>query len=402
LGVQRVQENLIERATESAQGLDFEMAENWLDQAAGIRQDQSLVDEARSQLADFENMRGADLESAVLTALEAGDFNLAEFTIIDLIALGGQENRVQVLRTRLEEARFYGGPEPGQSVADEFLNSNNSAPKFVVISAGSFRMGSNKGSDNEKPRHRVTIDRGFGFGVNEVTVAEFRLFMENTSYVTAAENKGSSMVYDESAGRLASRAGIDWEFTYNGELAKPDMPVLHVSWHDAKAYVAWLSKETGKRYRLPSEAEYEYVARDGGSGMYWWGEGSPSEAVENLTGDRDTSPSDRGWSTSFRRYGDGHWGPAETGVLQSDLLIHSMGVNDIAGNVSEWVEDCFHQNYMQAPSDGSAWVNRGCARRVARGGYWASSPERSRAAFRITAKPDTAGPVVGIRIVRDL
>jgi formylglycine-generating enzyme required for sulfatase activity len=79
-----------------------------------------------------------------------------------------------------------------------------------------------------------------------------------------------------------------------------------------------------------------------------------------------------------------------------------MGVYDIAGNVSEWTEDCWHQNYIKAPVDGSAWVNPGCNRRVVRGGYWAGSPQRSRAAFRIPAKADAFGPVVGFRIARDL
>ena len=402
LGLQRVQEALIEIANESAQALDFETATLWLDRAAEIREDQTLVDDAREQLGAFSNMRGDDLENEVVAAIDSSDFNAAEMGIIDLIALGGQERRVQILQARLEEARYYGGFEQGQLHADEFLTSNHKAPAIVVIPAGSFRMGSNQGSDNEKPRHRVTIERGFGFGVNEVSVGEFGLFVELSGYLTAAEQNGSSTVYDEQAGRLNRRAGINWRHAYNGETATPDMPVLHVNWNDAQAYVKWLSQQTGKNYRLPSEAEYEYVATAAGNGKYWWGEGSPSEPVENLTGDGDTSPSNRAWTTSFKKYGDGSWGPSDVGSLQSDLLIHPMGVNDMAGNVSEWVEDCWHQNYMQAPLDGSAWVNRGCTRRVARGGYWASSPVQSRASFRIMAKPETAGPVVGIRIARDL
>ena len=154
--------------------------------------------------------------------------------------------------------------------------------------------------------------------------------------------------------------------------------------------------------RLPSEAEYEYVARAGGTGTYWWGEGSPTEAVENLTGERDKSPSKRVWTTSFRRYGDGHWGPAPAGSFRDAELKHPMGVLDIAGNVSEWTEDCWHQNYIKAPTDGSAWINPGCNSHVARGGYWASAPEQSRAAFRIPAKADSYGPVIGFRIARDL
>jgi formylglycine-generating enzyme required for sulfatase activity len=124
--------------------------------------------------------------------------------------------------------------------------------------------------------------------------------------------------------------------------------------------------------------------------------------VENLTGDRDKSPTRRKWTTAFKKYGDGHWGPAVTGSIGKGELVHPMGLYDIAGNVSEWTEDCWHDNYVKAPLDGSAWVNPGCNRRVVRGGYWAGSPLRTRAAFRIAAEVNTYGPVVGFRIARDL
>jgi len=180
------------------------------------------------------------------------------------------------------------------------------------------------------------------------------------------------------------------------------MPVLHVSLNDVSAYVQWLSRETSKTYRLPSEAEYEYVAKAGGKANYWWGEGSPSAVVENLTGERDKSPSGRQWTVFFSKYGDGHWGPAPAGMVSDGKISHPLGVFDIIGNVSEWVEDCWHDNYIKAPVDGSAWVNPGCTRRVARGGYWASAPEQSRAAARIPVKVDQYGPVIGFRIARDL
>jgi formylglycine-generating enzyme required for sulfatase activity len=310
------------------------------------------------------------------------------------------------LRERLKEAQLYGGLQPGQVISDELLQSGGNAPEIVIIAAGSFLMGaksrSDDATDHEKPRHRVTIEQGFGLGVREVTVAEFRLFIEHSGYRTAAERSGSSSIYDETAGRLSNRKGVDWEYGYAGQKSAPEMPVLHVSVKDAQAYAQWLARETGKGYRLPTEAEYEYVARAGGNGTYWWGEGSPGKKVENLTGERDYSPSKRQWTTHFKRYGDGHWGPAPAGSLVDDELVHPMGVYDIAGNVAEWTADCWHQNYIQAPVDGSAWVNPGCNRYVARGGYWASAPEHSRAAYRVSAKSETHGPVVGIRIARDL
>ena len=252
------------------------------------------------------------------------------------------------------------------------------------------------------PLHRVIIKRGFGLGVTEVTVAQFQLFVTRTGYRTAAEINGSSSIYDEAAGRLSKRDGIFWKHDFKGKKAAPDLPVLHVNAYDAQAYVQWLALETGKDYRLPSESEYEYVAKASSNGTYWWGEGAPTEVVENLTGERDKLSNKRQWSTFFKKYGDGYWGPAPVGSLTSDKLIHPMGLNDIAGNVSEWMADCWHQNYIKAPTDGSPWVNPGCDRSVVRGGYWASAPEQARAAYRFPVKAQSFGPVIGFRIARNL
>ncbi len=405
-GVGKIQEALIQNAMETARELDFDLAEVWLQEASTIQDNQELVEHARIELAAIQQQRAVELEQKVIAALNAGKYSLADFNIIDLIALGGQEIRVQELRSRLKEARVYAGYEPGQLITDDFLRSGNKAPTIIVIAAGSFLMGTDGRTggayDNEHPRHRVTFEQGFGLGVREVTVGEFRLFIEATGYRTAAERKGQSSVYHEATGRLNPREGITWEHTYHGKKAKAEMPVLHVNIYDAQAYLEWLADQTGKRYRLPSEAEYEFVARAGGRGTYWWGEGSPPEVVENLTGERDSSPGKRQWSTFFKKYGDGHWGPAPAGAVGDGNMAHPMGVRDITGNVSEWTEDCWHQNYMKAPANGSAWVNPGCHRRVVRGGYWASAPAKSRAAFRISAKPETYGPVVGFRVARDL
>lgn len=405
-GLEKGQVILIDKALEFAQDLDFETADEWLLKASVIRAEQGLVERGRAEVESTKLERAVELEHKVIDAMDSGDFNHADFYLIDLIALGGQEALVRSLQDRLGEARLYGGFAPGQLISDKLMLSGGTAPEIVVIAAGSFLMGSQGRSRdvnaNEKPQHRVTIKKGFGLGVREVTVGEFRLFIQSSGYRSAAERRGSSSVYDESAGRISSRSGVYWEHDYKGDKAGESLPVLHVSANDAQAYVEWLARETGKNYRLPSEAEYEFVARAGGGGIYWWGEDSPSEVVENLTGFRDMSPGKRQWSAYFKKYGDGHWGPAPVGSLNNPQLVHPMGVSDIAGNVSEWTQDCWHQNYVKAPSDGSAWVNPGCKNRVARGGYWASAPEQSRAAYRIASHSETTGPVIGIRIARDL
>jgi len=404
-GIAKVQRTLIDTALEYARELDFETSDTWLQEASEVSSDQQPVETARREVAEFKLTHAAELKQQVVDAIDAGKFDLADFAIIDLMALGGQEDEVKSLLAKLQEARIYGGFVPGDVITDE-LTSGGSTPQWVIIDTGSFLMGSrgraDGGDDHEQPRHRVVIKRGFGLGVTEVTVAEFRRFIETTGYRTAAEINGSSSIYDEMAGRLTRRSGITWKNDYRGKEAEPGLPVLHVNVNDAQAYLQWLSVETGKPYRLPSEAEYEYVARAGGTGTYWWGEGSPTAVVENLTGERDRSPSKREWTTFFKRYGDGYWGPAPAGSLVSPDLQHPMGVHDIAGNVSEWTGDCWHDNYVKAPSDGSAWYNRGCDRRVVRGGYWASAPVQSRAAYRFPVKADSYGPVVGFRIARDL
>ena len=405
-GLERLQNTLVELALEATRELDFESAEGWLLEASAVRENQESVEACRVEMTTFKQEYAIELEQKAIGAMNSGNYSLADFHIIDLIALGEQGDRVEALRERLEETRHYGGFEPGQIIRDDLLQSGGKAPEIVIIAAGSYLMGSKQrtavANDHENPQHRVTIQHGFGLGVREVTVAEFQLFIDSAGYRTTAEISGRSRVYDEAAGRLSYRDGINWQHGYKGKKAKPDMPVLHVSVSDAKAYARWLARETGKRYRLPSEAEYEYVARAGGNGTYWWGEGSPAEAVENLTGERDKSPAKRQWTTSFKKYSDGHWGPAPAGSFKDAELVHPMGVLDIAGNVSEWTDDCWHDNYIKAPVNGSAWVNPGCKRHVARGGYWASAPEQSRAAFRIPATADSYGPVIGFRVARDL
>ena len=174
--------------------------------------------------------------------------------------------------------------------------------------------------------------------------------------------------------------------------------MVDVSWADAVAYAAWLSLQTGQRYRLPSEAEWEYAARAGTATRFWWGDGTPDSTVENLTGEGDLSRSRRQWETFFEDYNDRHWGPAPAASFEPNPF----GLYDIGGNVAEWVMDCWHDSYIRAPADGGAWVNPGCEMRVLRGGYWASSPDQARSAYRLGAKPSVRDARVGFRIARDL
>ena len=396
------QQRLINDAVALAAAGDFDSAESALDEAAAVTATPGAIESAKAEIAKLKQRRAEEIEARAIQALEAGDSAPAERALIDLVALGGQEERVERLRRRAEQAQVYGGYAPGQVIRDPFLNAGTWAPESVVIAAGSFAMGSpasEKGrSDSEGPQHRVTFERGFAIGQHEVTVGEFRSFIDQSGYVTDAERAGGSTVYDELSARLAEKKGMSWKMDFEGHPARPDEPVVHVSWNDAQAFADWLARGTGKRYRLPSEAEFEYALRAGTTTRYWWGDGSPPRVVENLTGAKDSSRTQRVWSMAFQDYADRYWGPAPVSSFEPNPF----GLYDIGGNVGEWVTDCWHDTYIRAPADGSAWVNPGCSQRVVRGGFWASSPDQSRSAFRRFAKADFHDARIGFRVARDL
>lgn len=401
-GLVAVQQAMIREALVLARDRDFDGAEQMLEKARTVHGNDGLVESGRAELVSARQRYADSLTRRAIDAMASGKFDTAERMLIDLIALGGQDARVQQLRNRMKEARHYGGRRPGDIIHDHFVDSGSWAPESVVISAGSFQMGSpqsEKGrAENEAPLHRVTFEHGFAIGRREVTVGEFRTFVDATGYVTDAERQGKSSVYDERSGRLTERQDVDWQMNYEGRPAEPDMPVIHVSWNDAQAYVTWLARGTGKPFRLPSEAEFEYALRGGTTTRFWWGDESPMRPVENLTGDGDESRNHRGWAVAFPDYEDHFWGPAPAASFEPNPF----GLYDIGGNVAEWVSDCWHDTYVRAPADGSAWVNPGCGQRVIRGGYWASSPEQTRSAYRLYGKADYHGARIGFRIARDL
>ena len=154
-----------------------------------------------------------------------------------------------------------------------------------------------------------------------------------------------------------------------------DRPVIHVSWKDAKAYVAWLSRKTGERYRLLSESEWEYAARAGTTTKYHWGNSF------------DNSRANNGFKT----------------ITVGGYAANEFGLHDMHGNVWEWIEDCWHDSYAGAPNDGRAWTSGGeCTRRVMRGGSWSSNPGNLRAADRRRYGVDGWNSDIGFRVARTL
>jgi formylglycine-generating enzyme required for sulfatase activity len=318
------------------------------------------------------------------------------------MALWPQAPGLESLRVRIDLARYYGAFKPGQDFV-EILADGGIGPEMIVVPRGVFDMGSAddapSAQQNEKPRRKVRFLRGFAISRSEITVSDFRRFVDATGYKTLATRLGRSTVYDERGGNLIEHDGVDWRRDHAGAKAIDNQPVLHVAFEDAMAYSDWLSEQTGQRYRLPSEAEWEYVMRAGSHGAYPWGEGRPGRLVGNLAGDGDRSPRlRRRWGNALADYRDGFWGPAPAASFSAERF----STRDMIGNVAEWTLDCWHDSYRRAPDDGSAWINPGCEQRVVRGASWSSAPGNARSAYRAAAKTDTRNARLGMRLVREI
>jgi formylglycine-generating enzyme required for sulfatase activity len=241
----------------------------------------------------------------------------------------------------------------------QFSECTLGCPTMVVIPAGSFTMGSLENekdrSDHEGgPQHTVTIGKRFAAGKVDVSFAEW------------------DACVDPGACPPASAHGWD-----------RDHRSVNVSWNDAQLYVAWLSGITGKQYRLLSEAEWEYAARAGSATAYSWGD-DIGEGNANC-------------------YGCGsQWDDKQTSPVGS-FEPNAFGLYDMHGNVWQWVEDVYHDNYHGAPDDGSAWIDGGdTSRRVVRGGSWRNGPGGLRAASRVWGATIDRSYDLGFRLGRTL
>ncbi len=232
-------------------------------------------------------------------------------------------------------------------------------PEMVVVPGGSFRMGSFGTEGDETPAHRVDIELPFAVGVYEVTFAEWDACVR-------AGGCESHEPEDEGWGRGRR-------------------PVIHVSWTDAQAYVRWLSRRTGEQYRLLSEAEWEYAAR-AGTWRYGWPYGRKwSRACQFAI--------ERSFQTDCPDYGTAPVGSVEP---------NPFGLYDVLGNVWEWTEDCWNDNYLGAPADGSAWRSGYCSYRVLRGGSWYWDEPGSRSAVRGWSLVGFRAKNVGFRVARNM
>ena len=251
-------------------------------------------------------------------------------------------------------------------------------PEIVVVPAGSFMMGSlgrEEGHDHdEDPQHRVTIEEPFAVGRYEVTRGEYAAFVN----ATGRTHGNSCFTYE--GGEWKDRAGRSW--SNPGFTQGEDHPVVCVNWDDARAYVNWMSRKTGKNYRLLSEAEWEYAVRGGTQTRYSWGNGvGRNRANCDGCGSR--------------------WDDEMTAPVGS-FSANEFGLYDMHGNVFEWTQDCWNDSYTGAPKDGRAWETADCRYRVVRGGSWFNYPRNLRAANRSGLTLGDRVSYGGFRVARTL
>jgi formylglycine-generating enzyme required for sulfatase activity len=257
-----------------------------------------------------------------------------------------------VLKAEAERALKPGEP---------FRECAKDCPEMVVVPAGEFIMGSpatGKGRLNDEgPQHRVTIARPFAVSKFDVTFTDWDVCV--------------------SVGDCPREADAGW--------GRGTRPVIYVSWHDAQVYRAWLSRMTGKTYRLLTEAECEYATRAGTTTAYYWGE-EIGKGNANCNGCGS------------------EWDNRQTAPVGS-FPPNKFGLYDMLGNIWAWTEDCFQDDYVAAPADGSPWLgaNGGhCSARVLRGGSWDSLPVNLRSAGRYWSSSDLRNSGVGFRVARTL
>ena len=280
--------------------------------------------------------------------LPPGTYNL-EVTLVGYAPWTGEVRHASTPTTAAVSLEFVGAEYT------DALASGGDAPVMSVIPAGRFQIGCRDPADchpSELPTRNVAFATPFALSKHEVTFNDFDRF---------ARANGRELP-DDFGWRRGTR------------------PAINVTWDDAAAYAEWLSQETGRAYRLPSEAEWEYAARGGLQAAYGWGDSIVGEANCGdciPTGGRRTMP-----VGSFRA--------------------NAWGLHDMHGNVWEWVRDCWNGSHDGGARDGAARLSGNCGLRVLRGGSWFEAAEFARAAKRLRGKPESRANIVGFRVAADL
>ncbi|WP_341937070.1 bifunctional serine/threonine-protein kinase/formylglycine-generating enzyme family protein [Marinimicrobium sp. C2-29] len=249
-------------------------------------------------------------------------------------------------------------PVAGASFVNDLADGGR-GPSMVIVPSGQFTMGS-KLEDNSMPRRDIRIPYAFAISRFEITFSDYAKFAEATERQLPSDNR--------------------W--------GRGNRPVINVSWNDAVAYTEWLSEATGKRYRLPSESEWEYAARAGTETTFWWGEaGAEADGMANCR---------RGCNSEY------------TGLFSSKSApvgsypANPFGLHDTAGNAAEWVQDCYQTHLLEMPTNGEPLELPECEQRSIRGGSYADSVGQVGSHIRTGRAPDSVEGTVGFRVVVEL
>ena len=235
------------------------------------------------------------------------------------------------------------------------MRDGSTGPGMVALRGGEFRRGDLQGDgDGDEKNPQIVRLKPFAIGVYEVSFDEYDRFSQNTRH---------EIPDDQGWGRGRR-------------------PVINVSWDSANAFTEWLSRQTGEKYRLPTDAEWEYAARGGTSTRFWWGDGE-------VAGHANCAECQSLW--------DG-----EKSSPVGKFEPNPFGLHDTAGNVFEWVADCWNDSFAEAPADGSALEKPGCGVRVIRGGAWSFPVKEIRSANRWRDFQSRRSDDTGFRVVREL
>jgi formylglycine-generating enzyme required for sulfatase activity len=270
-------------------------------------------------------------------------------------------------------------------------------PEMVLVPAGEFMMGSDRddvdsglAAGNEEPQHKAVITQPVAIGRFEVTRDQYAAFVKASGY---ASGDRCYTFENNTPQERDNRSFLNPGFGQEG-----NHPVVCVSWVNAKAYVEWLSRTTGKPYRLLSETEYEYAARAGSASRYGFGN-DPAELCKFANGaDQSAKSAGLPASSPYMSCKDGYPFTAPVGSLTANAF----GLHDLIGNVWEWTEDCYYGNYATASLGSAARTEAVCASRTVRGGDWFSTEASLRPAARAKAKADAHHDDIGFRVARTI
>ena len=280
-------------------------------------------------------------------------------------------------RSPVSQKSVMDQPSSAYSFNDE-LASGGEGPAMVVIPKGRFMMGDQQGvgNDNES-MYEAKINQSYAIGQFEVTVSDFRKFVDATAYVTNAEKAKGCYTFDSTNnwGWVEGKSWIQPSF-YQSD----NHPVVCVSWHDAVAYTQWLSTQTGQQYRLPTEAEWEYVARAGTTTNYWWG-------------------NDNGKCKNANCCLSQNWMDKQT-VAVGSYAANGFGVFDTSGNVWEWTSSNYVEQYNGEPSDHVVDLAEDDTVKSLRGGSWYNFPSDTRPSRRWKNDSQQRYSTIGFRVAR--